>query len=152
MTKMTKTNRKTPKSITLYAVRVEADDKYYSITLHRKASGEHYVAIGQKERDDSEGRGPRIRVGEDTLDAFASKLSALIKMLHKEQHARKIAEIRKIHPRAYERWTPQEEKKLREAFGEGKSVEVLAEKFKRQPSAIRGRLRELGLLPPYVPN
>lgn len=50
--------------------------------------------------------------------------------------------LRRHHPKAYERWTQEEDRELRDLHEAGWSVERLAEHFGRQRSAIRSRLRK----------
>lgn len=57
-----------------------------------------------------------------------------------------VEEIRKRYPRAYEKWTDEENKDLENEFKKGRSVIKLAELFQRQPGAIRSRLNKLGLI------
>lgn len=59
--------------------------------------------------------------------------------------ARRLAEIKEQHRRAYERWTTEDDASLRQQYAEGHSVTELAKTFQRQPSAIRSRLRKLGV-------
>lgn len=54
------------------------------------------------------------------------------------------AEIRALYPRAYERWTEEDDKVLQQEFSNGASIQDLSELFQRRPSAIRSRLRRLG--------
>lgn len=54
-----------------------------------------------------------------------------------------LVEIRKRHPRAYERWSKEEDRMLEEKFSNGASIQELLEFFQRQPGAIRSRLRKL---------
>ena len=58
---------------------------------------------------------------------------------------RTLAEIGNQHPRAYEKWTAAEDSELAMNYREGFSVSQLAERHQRQRSAIRSRLRKLGL-------
>jgi hypothetical protein len=58
-----------------------------------------------------------------------------------------LASAREKHPRAYERWTTEEEADLARRHRDGKSMDELAELHQRQTSAIRSRLGKLGLLP-----
>ena len=53
--------------------------------------------------------------------------------------------IRQRHPRAYEKWSAEEDERLRAQYGQGRDVSELAELFGRQPSGIRSRLIKLGL-------
>jgi DNA-directed RNA polymerase specialized sigma24 family protein len=54
-----------------------------------------------------------------------------------------IAEIRKRHRKAYDRWSPRADAELAAAYLAGRSIEQLAASFERQPSAIRRRLERL---------
>ncbi len=55
------------------------------------------------------------------------------------------SEIKKKHPRAYEVWSPEEDEQLRREQEEGITVNELAHMHQRQPSAIRSRLKALGM-------
>ncbi len=57
-----------------------------------------------------------------------------------------LDEIRREHPKAYERWSPKEDAELRRLHTQGASVGELSIRFGRQPSAIRSRLRKLGIV------
>ncbi len=61
---------------------------------------------------------------------------------------KRLAQIQDRYRRAYERWTPEEDLSLRQQHAEDRSVAELAEALQRQPSAIRSRLRRLGLESP----
>lgn len=52
----------------------------------------------------------------------------------------------KSHARAYERWTPEEDRHLHGLYESGKSINEIATTLERQPSAIRSRLRRAGLI------
>lgn len=54
-----------------------------------------------------------------------------------------IAEVRQLHPRAYERWSDEEDEQLRQLVATGIAPEQIAERLQRQPSAITSRIRKL---------
>lgn len=54
-----------------------------------------------------------------------------------------VEEVRRWHPRAYERWTAEEDQRLRDLHDAGWDEADLASEFGRQSSAIRSRLRKL---------
>lgn len=58
----------------------------------------------------------------------------------------RLARIRDQYPKAYEKWTDEDDNLLTQKFGEGVSLAELAKIFQRQPSAIRSRLAKLGLI------
>lgn len=53
---------------------------------------------------------------------------------------KRLEEIKKRYPRAYERWTPEEDTLLQEKYAQGMKLIELADIFERQPSAISSRL------------
>ena len=59
-----------------------------------------------------------------------------------------IRQIREAHPRAYAPWSVAEEQKLTGLFKAGQSINDMASRLERRPSAIRSRLKRLGLIPP----
>jgi len=61
--------------------------------------------------------------------------------------AARLAEMRKEHPRAYEKWTEDDDARLRAEFAKGTDPTELVAMFQRQRSAIKSRLGKLGLLP-----
>jgi hypothetical protein len=63
-----------------------------------------------------------------------------------EKKAYSVDEIRKITPKAYKKWTQEEDEKLVESFTRGKKIPLLAVLFERKNGAIRSRLKKLGLL------
>lgn len=59
---------------------------------------------------------------------------------------RRLSELRKSHPRAYEKWTPEEDAQLAELFKSGTRTHLIADSLQRQKSAVRSRLQKLGLV------
>jgi hypothetical protein len=58
-------------------------------------------------------------------------------------YEQRLAEIRQKHPRAYDKWSEEEDGRLAQLHQQGNSVEQIATSFQRQPTAIRSRLRKL---------
>jgi hypothetical protein len=54
--------------------------------------------------------------------------------------------IRQKYPRAYVKWSREEDEKLKNEYASGQQIGELAKKFQRQSGAIRSRLRKLGLI------
>jgi len=54
--------------------------------------------------------------------------------------------IRRRYPRAYEKWTEEDDVRLKIEYGKGLGIQPLSEMFQRQPGSIRSRLRKLGLV------
>jgi len=64
-----------------------------------------------------------------------------------ESKAHDLDEIRKKYPRAYAKWSSEEDERLMRKHSEGICITEIAAIFQRQPSAIQSRLGKLGLLP-----
>ena len=56
-----------------------------------------------------------------------------------------VEEKRQEHPRAYDKWSPEDDERLKEMYAAGHSVAELAKHFERNNGAIRSRLRKLEL-------
>ena len=54
--------------------------------------------------------------------------------------------IRLKYPRAYVKWTRDEDDNLKNEYASGQEIGELAQRFQRQPAAIRSRLQKLGLI------
>ncbi|MEG4212771.1 hypothetical protein [Microcoleus sp. S13_B4] len=54
--------------------------------------------------------------------------------------------IRHKYPRAYVKWSQDEDENLKKEYASGQQIDELAQRFQRQPSAIRSRLHKLGLI------
>ncbi|MEK0179666.1 MAG: hypothetical protein EAZ98_23955 [Oscillatoriales cyanobacterium] len=57
-----------------------------------------------------------------------------------------VEKIRQKYPRAYVKWSREEDEKLKNEYASGQKIGELAKKFQRQSGAIRSRLRKLGLM------
>ncbi|MEU8431276.1 hypothetical protein [Micromonospora sp. NPDC048887] len=58
--------------------------------------------------------------------------------------AYRVAEVRERHPRAYERWTTEDEQRLLARYAEGVTIDRLAAEFGRNSGGIVSRLQRLG--------
>lgn len=61
-------------------------------------------------------------------------------------YADRLEAVREEHPRAYEKWPPEEDESLANLFRSGLRLDEIAQRLQRQPSAIRSRLVKLGLV------
>ena len=80
------------------------------------------------------------------LDIFAAAREALTLLAEeRSDYAARLQQIKRRHPRAYERWTEDEDATLSRLAKSGTPVGAIAQRFQCQPSAIRSRLAKLGL-------
>jgi DNA-binding CsgD family transcriptional regulator len=80
----------------------------------------------------------------DIFNAAAEALAVAEPGNHNYQE--RLEEIQQLHPRAYEKWTDEEDAQLTELFRSGKTAQQTAETLQRQPSAVRSRLKKLNLI------
>lgn len=80
------------------------------------------------------------------VDIFRAASEALDVLQGVERPAYSVADIRQRHPRAYEKWTPEEEIQLRQLISQGETVARIARRLERDRGAIRARIVRLGLL------
>jgi predicted DNA binding CopG/RHH family protein len=66
--------------------------------------------------------------------------------VHVEIKSDSLEEIRKIYPRAYEKWAIKEDQQLTSEYEQDKSIPRLAITHQRKTEEIRSRLKETGLL------
>jgi len=81
------------------------------------------------------------------IHSFAKGLKKAIRHLKRRSRAKTsyLEKIRQKYPKAYAQWTENDDNALRNRYYQGLSVDELSCTFQRQPSAIRSRLRKLGL-------
>ena len=77
-------------------------------------------------------------------DIYHAAEEALKMNEHESDHKERLAEIKNKHPKAYEKWTAEEDEMLSSMHQQGDSHAEIAEQLQRQPSAIRSRLAKLG--------
>ena len=81
------------------------------------------------------------------LDIFNAAGEALKLDAHSgPDYHQRLSNVRDAHPRAYEKWTSDEDSKLAEMFKTGAKTHQMSEELQRQQSAILSRLKKLGLV------
>jgi len=78
------------------------------------------------------------------LDIFAAAEEALRLNESASEYEVRLAQIKERHPRAYERWSEDEDARLIALAQAGKEANEIAKVLQRQPSAIRSRLSKHG--------
>ena len=82
------------------------------------------------------------------ITAFGGKITTRKKMGKKDQISLKngFEKIREKYPNAYRRWSPEEDKKLKELFNKNFTILKLMETFGRKRGGIQARLEKMGLV------
>ena len=138
---------------------VAAGRRVYEFEVLRASTGARYLVIDEIDHCVGETtlRG-RIMVFEDHLTEFRRAARAAMRFLSRGTRAGTVppsgdksydvASIRRTYPRAYRKWTPEEDAKLKALVARGKSSRELAAELQRRPGAILSRLRKLGFPTP----
>jgi len=130
----------------LFTERVVAGSRTYFFDVKEAKDGARYLVISESKQAGSSYDHSRIMIFEEHLESFAEGLQKALQFLGVKTKAYKVDDVRQTYPKAYERWTPEEDERLKLEYQAGVSVSELAIYFQRQPSAIRSRLTKLGVL------
>ncbi len=74
------------------------------------------------------------------------KLAEIHKTELKSTRSYSVVDVRTKYPRAYEKWSDEQDKILKKSVQDGLAVGEIAKNLQRKPGAIRSRIRKLGLL------
>ena len=135
--------------IVLFTEKVVAGSRNYFFDVKESKDGTKYLVIneskkisGNNETYDSN----KIMIFEEHLGSFAEGIGKAFDFLGiKIKNLTNLEEIRRIYPKAYERWTSEEDNQLKGKYLDGVSINELASFLERKPSAIRSRLAKLNL-------
>lgn len=139
----------------LYSEQVKAGSRTYFLDVGKAANESLYIQISEAKDDAKPTPARRVIVFEEHLREFNNALRRARRFLLKQYGMRlsdevrpKVGfdEIRQVYPKAYEKWTAEEDERLKNEFRREESVEALAKLFLRQPGAIKSRLAKLGLI------
>lgn len=131
----------------LFTEKVVAGSRTYFFDVKEAKDGTKYLVISESRQESSHYNHSRVMVFEEHLEAFATGFQKTLQFLGVKIKAYKVNDVRQMYPKAYERWSPDEDEQLKVKYQEGVSVSELTTYFQRQPSAIHSRLAKLGLLP-----
>ncbi len=80
------------------------------------------------------------------LDIFDAAKEALLLNEAQSDYQERMTDIKRRYPRAYERWTDEEDAQLSAMHEQGRTGARMTQQLERQPSAIRARLTKLALV------
>ena len=133
----------------LFSEKVSAGSRTYFFDVKESAGGIKYLVISESRQVGGESyEHNRVMVFEEHLVAFSEGFNKVVKFMMGDEKSKayKVEQIRREYPKAYAKWTEEEDIRLRNEYAQGKRISELAEIFQRKPSAINSRLQKLGLL------
>ncbi len=131
----------------LFTHKVVAGGRTYFFDVRETKEGVKYLVISESKQEGSSYAHRRVMVFEENLQAFADGLQKALNFLKAKPELSSIEKVRQRYPRAYNRWSDEEDEQLKVKWQAGMSIRELASYCQRQPSAVRSRLIKLGLLP-----
>lgn len=85
------------------------------------------------------------------LDIFTAAGEALeLAAEERDDYAARLARMKQRYPRAYERWSKEDDTRLRTGITAATPIKEIARQLQRQPSAIRSHIAKLGLGDDFV--
>lgn len=136
----------------IFSTKFQAGKRTYFFDVKQSSPGDKYLVISESRPTKYEKhKHDRILIFQEDLPNFMDALKIAAEWtLHIQQdttgYTERLKKIREQFPNAYQRWTTDEDARLKELVSAGTSVPDIASLLKRQPSAIRSRLQKLGWL------
>lgn len=132
----------------LFSAKISAGKRVYFIDVKQSRDGTKYLVISESKLANEKWEHNRILIFQEHIPTVIEEINKALKFIGVsiKTKAYSIEEVRRAYPKAYAKWTRDEEDALRVKYLEGRSIEELASIFQRKPSAIYSRLRKLGLL------
>lgn len=131
---------RTPKS-KAFSIKIAAGSRTYCFDIKTSVEGTAYLVIRELRGNTKEGQ---VMIFKEHIQAFRKGFGEAVRFVRKSRSkAYNVEQLRRTYPKAYARWTEEEDKKLRKLYTQDKAVKELAGVFQRKPSAIRSRLRKL---------
>lgn len=126
----------------LFSNEVLAGSRRYSFEVKESVDGVKYLVVRELRGGSKEGQ---VMVFEEYALSFLKELRRAVNFMKKRRKTYDVEQIRRDYHKAYTKWTQNEEDYLKNLYTQDKTVNELADIFQRKPSAIRSRLKKLGL-------
>jgi len=133
----------------IFSEKVTAGSRTYFFDVKESDQGARYLVISESRQTGSTFEHHRVVVFEEHLEKFSEIFDQAVWVMARSDKSKSYSldEIRQKYPRAYEKWTSEEDERLTSRYQAGLDLLELAAIFQRQPSAIESRLTKLGLRP-----
>lgn len=136
----------------VYEARVNSGKTTYFIDARRAVNGRYYLSITESRRTEGESFSQRrVMVFEEGLDEFrrllgeaADRVAELVATRTDDE----VIDVRTAHPKAFMKWSQDEEEALEREFRKNPDVTALAGTCGRTENAVLARLEKMGLVAP----
>ena len=112
----------------LVSERVAAESRTYFFDVKESVDGVKYLTISESRRsgDDAFERS-RVMIFEEHISDFYDSLGKAVQFIVGRPKAYSVDEMRQTHPKAYAKWTEQEESLLKEGHAHGMTINELSD-------------------------
>ena len=132
-----------------FSERIAGRNVSYLVEVRESAGGRVYLTLSQsRPNGDHTWDHQRITIFPELAKPVRKALLDAIRTLGREAGDHRevdLEELRKTVPRAFEKWTPDEDETLRAASGRGAAVGEVASSLGRSRRSVEMRLQKLGL-------
>jgi len=131
----------------LFSQKVRAGIRTYFFDIRQSKENSLYLVISESKLVGGEYEHHRVMIFEEDFEAFMEGVDKTIDFLRKSQKLKSfnLEKIRQQYPKAYTKWSSEDDELLQNKYDAGVSVAELSQFFQRQPGAIRSRLEKLGI-------
>jgi len=136
----------------VYEARANSGKTTYFIDARRAVNGRYYLSITESRRTEGESFSQRrVMVFEEGLDEFrrllgeaADRIAGLIATRTDDE----VIDVRAVHPKAFMKWSQEEEEALEREFRKNPDTAALADITGRSEKGVIERLDKMGLIQP----
>lgn len=129
---------------TIWSERVTSRGAGYFLDVRETGAGRVFLSMAQSRKAEGGGwKQDRIVVFESGLEPFRRAVLSALKVMDREAGDRRrveLEEVHRLHPKAFEKWSPEDDAELRRLAGEGRDPSSIAEALGRTERAVRMRL------------
>lgn len=136
----------------VYEARANSGKTTYFIDARQAVNGRYYLSITESRRNDGESFSQRrVMVFEECLAEFNRLLGEAadrVAELVAERTDGEVTDVRTAHPKAFMKWSPEEEEALEREFRKNPDTAALAGITGRSERGVIARLDKMGLIQP----
>ncbi|MFO7626826.1 MAG: DUF3276 family protein [Candidatus Fermentibacteraceae bacterium] len=140
----------------VYEARVNSGKTTYFIDARRAVNGRYYLSITESRRTEVESfTQSRVILFEEGLAEFRKALNEafeVVENLVERRGDEGVDEVRTLHPRAFSKWSPEDDIELEKQFRKNPDTAVLAGITGRSEKGVIARLDKMGLIQPRDEN
>lgn len=134
----------------IFSSSFQAGNRTYFLDIKKTKGGDKYLKITESKRlNEKDFERRHIMVFEESIEVFAKAINQTIKEMRELNKAYSVDEMRKTNPKAYARWTEEDDNRLELLYCEGKSTAELSKIFERNRGAVTSRIKKLELKEKY---